>query len=510
MHSRHGRVLGFALALLVWASAPAHAQESDLASEIAAKVGQNVDLRADASLRGKLLAHGLIDAEAFNVHVTPEFARKVFSVESFYNHVFVSRYHVGDRLLIEDDGSGGKISNRAEIKSILPDGRYEVTVWDKPEALTHPSTSGHVDVFTGQPSGSWQTATKILVHQPDGTTKEESSTTPWLVHDNERTEIMTHDQIEKLNGVVDPSGPYRVNGWTIDASSDPVLAARIEKARADAERLLPASLLALPEDPKARAEQLDKISKAQEALFNQIFKDNFINHPGNEPAATKRMQEYLQQHPEMRGKVGAVIASQCGVCTDQAAAMVAILNAVAPRAGFSSLAIGGPTIAQNAGHGFVELRFANGHLAMYDVTWHFEHETKAVDNLDFATYDGRNNSNRRINWTSQEVTDKTPFLDRQTQKARDLYRGYDAKAGEAYLAGLAQEKAHAEGISVADAVKQVLSENEAKGNERIAGTFGAGEIVARAGAMGPRAGIVSAFDRLSEDRDPAKDRGGER
>ena len=503
----HGRVLGFALALLVWAGSPAHAQQQDLSSEMAALVGQNVDLRANASLRSQLLAHGLIAADAFTLHVTPELVQQVFSVESFYNQVNVTRYHVGDRILIEDDGSGGSISNRAEIKSILPDGRYEVTIWDKPEALTHPTTNGHVDVFSGKPEAGYQeTNTKILVHQADGSTKQEWSLTPWLVRDNERTEVLTHDQIEKLNGVVNPQGSYRVNGWQIDPSTDPVLADRIAKAKESVDKYLPASLLSLPEDPKARAKQLDKISKAQEKLLNQIFHDNFIEHPGNEPAASARMRDYLTQHPDMRGKVGAVLASQCGVCTDQAAAMAAILNAIGPRAGLSALAIGGPTIGQNAGHGFVSIKFANGELGMYDVTWHFEDEKKAVDNLDFATYDQRDDSNRRINWTSEETTDKTAFVDRTTERARDLYRGYDAKAGEALLAGLAKERAVRDGISVADAAAKVVAENEAKGNERVVGSFTAADVASHAASLqGPSLGLTGSLDKMASDRDASKD-----
>ena len=487
------RASAVVIALLL-AAAPARAQ--DLSSEIAAKVGQTIDLRTNHEIREKLVAHGIITPTTFSLHVTPEVVNQVFGVERFYNHVFVTRYHVGDRILVKDDGSGGDISPRAEIEAVNPDGTYKVKIWDKPESLNQPSPRGHVPVFGGEaPSGT--SKTKIKVHEADGSTKTVETASPWLVRDKEREETLTHDQIEELNGVVKPKPGYSVNGWTIDPDNDPVLAERLQKARAAVDEILPASALELPEDPKARAAKLDEIAKLQEKLLNRIFADNFIEHPGNNPQANDRMNDVLKAHPELSGKIGAVLESQSGVCTDQAAAMVAILNEIGPRAGLGALAIGGQTIAEDAGHGFVSIHFANGQLGMYDVTWHFEGDDHAVDNLDFATFDARRNSNRRIHWTSEETTDKTPFVDPASPSGVAAERGYDQASGEALLAGLARERATKNGEPIEIAAERVLEENKG-----LAGNASAHDIATKAGSIdsGPRTGATSVLDALVKDR----------
>src|SRR5271155_5787810 len=68
----------------------------------------------------------------------------------FKDQVSVTRYHVGDRILVEDPGSGGRYSPRAEIVAVLPGGRYRVNVWDKPIALDHPRIFQHPDALTGE------------------------------------------------------------------------------------------------------------------------------------------------------------------------------------------------------------------------------------------------------------------------------------------------------------------------------------------------------------------------
>jgi hypothetical protein len=323
---------------------------------------------------------------------------------------------VGDRVLVEDPGSGGRYSPRAEITAVLPGGDYRVRVWDKPVALDHPRIFAHADALTGEVPAN-EAGTRVLRTRADGSTHEETSRTPWLLRDREREVRLTHDTIDRLNGIVMPKGPYEVNGWTIDPVNDPILRARIAGAEKALEEILPASERTLPEDAGAAGARLGEIAERQVALLDRVFAENLIDHPLHLTAATKRMKKVLAARPELRGKIGAVLESACGVCMDQAAAMVAILNAISERAGLTARAAHGPTIGQDEGHGFVLVRLANGALGMLDVAWHVQGEAHAVDNLDLATFDERWHSNRRINSLDQDVTARTPFVER-TETAR--------------------------------------------------------------------------------------------
>jgi hypothetical protein len=326
----------------------------------------------------------------------------------FDDHVFKTRYHVGDRILVEDGGSGGRYSPRAEITAVLPGGSYRVKIWDKPRAIDHPRIYEHPDALTGDIPAN-EALTRVLRTHADGTTSAETSRTPWLLHDNEREVTLDQAEIDRLNGVVLPSGPYKVNGWTIDPANDPVLAARIAGAEKALAEILPEAKRALPEDATAAKAKLDEIARLQVELLDRIFKENLIDHPLHLTESTDRMRKLLAARPDMKGKIGAVLEAACGVCTDQAAAMVGILNAISRKAGFTARAASGPTIGQDEGHGFVLLGLANGALAMFDVAWHVLGDAHAVDNLDMATFDARWHSNRRITSLDQGVTAKTPF-----------------------------------------------------------------------------------------------------
>ena len=331
------------------------------------------------------------------------------SEQRFQDHVFKTRYHVGDRILVEDPGSGGQYSPRAEIEAVLPDGSYRVKLWDKPVALDHPRIFAHPDALTGQVPEN-EALTRIRRTRADGSTYEESSRTPWLLRDREREVTLTHDEIDRLNGVVMPEGAYRVNGWLIDPANDPVLKARIAGAEKALEEILPAAERTLPEEAAAAKAKLDEIAKRQVELLDRVFKENLIDHPLHLTESTDRMRKLLQTRPELRGKIGSVLESACGVCMDQAAAMVAILNAISAKAGLTARAASGPTIGQDEGHGFVLVRLANGAMTMLDVAWHVLGDEHAVDNLDLATFDERWHSNRRINSLDQDVSAKTRFV----------------------------------------------------------------------------------------------------
>ena len=70
-------------------------------------------------------------------------------------------------------------------------------------------------------------------------------------------------------------------------------------------------------------------------MINRVFSENFVEHPGNNARANDRMRDVLERSPELRRHVGAVLESQCGVCTDQAATMSALLNEVEGRTGMT-------------------------------------------------------------------------------------------------------------------------------------------------------------------------------
>ena len=472
------RAVAIALLLAAMTSAARTARADDLSLELVKRAGQNVDLTKEPALKAQLVAAGLIKADATKFFVNSTALETVFARARFRNHVEGTRYHVGDRIMIEDAGSGGRFSPRAEIVEVLADGKYKVKVWDKAEPVGTPSLgwNSHVDALTDELANG--RPIRVTVHNADGTTREETSRTPWLVRDNERTVTMTHEDIDKLNGRVEATGPYSVNGWKIDPKTDPVLAESIRKANAAADRIFAGDALTLPTDPAARAAKLAEIAKLQEKFLTEVFNDNFIEHPGNNPKANDRMRDYVSANPDMRGKIGAVIASGCGVCTDQAAAMSSILNEVGRRIGLTARAISGPTIKENAGHGFVALRFVDGKMGMYDVTWYFKGDSHPVDNMDFATWAGIPDSNRRINNITQPTSHETTFVDRVSEWARTLFRGYDKAGAEALLSTKAAELAETRGITHDKAAAEILSGNT--GKDKLAGDFDVNEILKRA------------------------------
>src|SRR3954471_25359 len=105
------------------------------------------------------------------------------------------------------------------------------------------------------------------------------------------------------------------------------------------------------------------------------------------------------------------------------------------------------------------LRFANGMLGMFDPSWHHRKGEHVVENMDFSLFDERRYSNRRIDGINETTTDKTPFVDRRSERGRDLYRGYDQRTGETILALAAKERAAAKGETLEVAAANVLSEN---------------------------------------------------
>src|SRR5581483_11577130 len=116
-------------------------------------------------------------------------------------------------------------------------------VWDKPEALEHPDV-GRTDVFTGEVLKPNVPSTRSKVTE-NGSIFEKVLKEPWLVRSNEREVVLTHEQIDALNGKVRPTGVYKVGRWTVDPANDPVLKDAIARAKKIADEVLPASKLEL-------------------------------------------------------------------------------------------------------------------------------------------------------------------------------------------------------------------------------------------------------------------------
>jgi hypothetical protein len=393
-----------------------------------------------------------------------------FGSERFFNHVNVTRYHVGDRILVEDPGSGGTYSPRAEILAVNADGTYKVAVWDKPEAVDHPDV-GKVDPFTGKLLKPSAPSSTVKISGNARVARE-----PWLTRVNEREVTLTHEQIDALNGVVRLEAPYEAGGAKVDPKNDPVLADAIERAKKIAEDILPLSKLVLPLEETARRAALDEVARLQETLITKIYNDNVMSNPLRNEKAAARLDELPTRRPDLLGKVGAFLEAKAGVCVEQAAALQAILFGIGDR-GFTIRAMGGRTIENDFGHGFLITRLADGRLYMLDPAWHGQNDGHALDNLDFATFDSRMGSNRRIQWSSQENTRKTAFVDPTSTQATDLSRGYDTGAGETFLATQVRLEAIRTRQSVKTVTQQVLA------LKQLEGDFSARTVAERARAL---------------------------
>jgi hypothetical protein len=511
------RATSRACAILLALFALVPAARADVVSDLSAHAGQTVDLASNPTLKSELVNAGLVDKNATSITVNSELMSKAFAYQRFENQVDVTRYHVGERILVQQNGADGRYTARAEIAAVNPDGTYQVTVWDKVEALTHPEVTtddygqAYVRVFSGKQPPN-QDKTKVKIVEPDGTIKTEEVASPWLLKQNVRTITLTHEQIDAANGRVEEGAPHSINGYSIDPKNDWVLQQRIEQANELIDKMFKPGTLALPADAAGRKAALDKISKLQEKFLDEVFKQNYMEHPGNDepsdPKTSRRLQQVLKDHPELRGKVGSLLLAQYGVCTEQAAAIASVVEHVAGRIGLTIRPFLGPTIDAGAMHGFNIIRFANGVMGMYDVTWHFIDEADrvhSVDNLDFATYDKRPDSNRHFHETTRGTTNPTSFVDRTSTRAVDLNRGYDHTSGEAYLAVATKETVTQKNITFEQAATEVLSGNTSF--ERIGGNFTADVIAGRARGIDVKShGLISTLDHAT---DLAKQRAGE-
>jgi hypothetical protein len=327
------------LAVLAVASLALGQDAKSLPETLLARFGQTVDLTNDADLKTQLYDKGLITKTAKKVMIDRPFIEHAVGTEAYFNEVRTIRYHVGDRIFVKD--ATGEISARAEIAAILPNGRYTVNVWDRftGNEVEAPTLAGPVDPVTGlAPAGS--TPAKLAIEKPNGKTGIVSDPAPWLRRVNERAVVLTHKEVDALNGYVDPAPgeSYLVNGYVdgnyaensdiVDLAKDKTLRDRVAAANKLADDMIKSGELdlALPAKAAKRPGALERIGAAQRKLIEAIFDANKMSYGNPDSPA-----EFMVDGKRM---VGRYLAAAEGKCTGQAMAVGAILREVGRRAGF--------------------------------------------------------------------------------------------------------------------------------------------------------------------------------
>src|SRR5271170_8089337 len=117
------RALALSTVLLIVA-ALASPVRADVVSDLTAKVGSTLDLSGNAELKQELVDAGIVAKDATSLNVTSSVLSQAFAYQRFRNQVDATRYHVGERILVEDGGSGGTYSPRAEITAVNANGTY--------------------------------------------------------------------------------------------------------------------------------------------------------------------------------------------------------------------------------------------------------------------------------------------------------------------------------------------------------------------------------------------------
>ena len=430
------RKLTGALLVAIALSGVAVAQEKPLAEQPLDRFNQTVERADDPILFRTLYERGLVTKDTKSVTLDRGFVEKAVGNEAYFNEVRKIRYHVGDRVFVKDEG--GELSVRAEIAKINPDGTYTVKVWDRPSSETTTATvNGEVDPVTGLPPAGSSPAT-LDVLQPDGSVKTVTDPAPWLTHWNEREVVLTHSQVDELNGYVDPGhgGSYFVNGYVssnytpngdvVDLSKDATLRERVAAANELADGMIKSGELdlSLPANPSARPAAFARIAAAQRKLVDAIFEANRMKY-GDPDYAT----EFMLDGKRM---VGRYLAAAEGKCTGQAMALGAILREVGRRVGFDVRQI------RASGHSFLTLMTGDLKRFLIDPAGTALHESYPTGdwttwlkfaNMDFTTDRGPYASNyfQHLSFFADEgvaPSDATTFRNAAQRKA--LARGAPA------------------------------------------------------------------------------------
>jgi hypothetical protein len=420
-----------AIALAIALAGTALAQEPTLAEQLLDRFGQTVERTADPILFQTLYGRGLITKDTHSVKLDRELIEKVVGNQAYFNEVRKIRYHVGDRIFVKD--ASDELSIRAEIAKVNPDGTYSVKVWDRPSSETTTAVvNGVVDPVTGlPPAGSSPAVLDVL--QPDGSLRSVIDRAPWLTHWNERKVVLTHEQVDELNGYVDPAhgGSYLVNGFVsdsyttngdvVDLTKDATLRERVVAANGLADVMIKSGELdlSLPADKSARPAALERIAAAQRKLVDAIFEANRMEYgnPDSPPAfmiGGRRM-------------VGRYLAAAMGKCTGQAMALGAILREVGRRMGFDVRQI------RASGHSFFVLVTGDMKRYLIDPAGNALHVKNDVwplwlrfANLDFTTDRGPyadHYFNHLSYFADEGVTPKDKTTFQSTPQRTDLARG---------------------------------------------------------------------------------------
>ncbi len=450
--------LAVVFALLL--SGIARAQDRPLPELLLGHLGKTVDLKANPELATQLANRGLIERGRASLKVDAAFMERVLGNERYLEFAN-TRYHPGDRVYVQENG---KTHYRAEIVGVNNDGSYRVNVWDKLKSLETPKSGKPVDPITGLVSDKdKRTApkTRVEVPQPDGTVKIETLLEPWNERPNLREIVITHAELDRVNGKVAPFGPYRVNGYLVDPAQDAVLRKAIEKANRHVDKLIKEGKLdlTLSSDPAEAKRQIDRIAAVQREVIVHIFKTNEMSYTdhGNGGYWDKQYEEMNKDQSFMRqGErlVGAVLKWGVGVCTDQTAALNSIYREIGRRLGFDVRVVNG--MYTGGYHNYENVRTVDGKNFFNDPSWHSQSETPwaALENIDFSTFDTRPWANRAINTFNEAVSDPTTFRDTQA-RSRD--------AGDAFLESMLEADAKeriAKGVAPDVAVKQAIEANK--------------------------------------------------
>ncbi|MBI2933743.1 MAG: hypothetical protein HYY16_19030 [Planctomycetes bacterium] len=250
-------------------------------------------------------------ASGDQVTITDDLVERARAVNGYFSK---SRYFQGQQILATDTATGW-ITHRATIKGVLSNDAYRVEV---------------VEVL------EWN-----------------GNMSPKRVRKVER--VISHDEVARLNDPTRLVEGRSYHGIRYEPVEDPLL----RKAIAEANEIVDRNF------PDFR-ESSGEIIKQQRRLFlalNTVAKTMEHSLGATSPAARARYDADMRKmatdsfYGSRQGWAGAYLLSGWGVCTEQAAVQIEIINSVARRAGINLMLVRGTTLAENNAHGFSAARF---------------------------------------------------------------------------------------------------------------------------------------------------------
>jgi hypothetical protein len=416
-------------------------------TELIQNKGKVLPIETIKGLGRALWMGGLVPEGSFDLNVTEGLIESVIQIRQFFES---PRYKIGDRIWVK---KGSSISPRAEIAKIYSDGTYDVLTWEKPKSLEvdwNPGGGIEVDPTTGELVDPGKT----LVQYEDpktGQIVEKWMERPWNLRLNQETVRLSHAQIEAVNGAADIKfgEKYNLFGYEInpyDPNYDPVLRERMTNIMEYVDTLFMNEVLdtKMPKDPAAREVWLNDLVEVQRHLIREVWSRNPMSYLRG-PQAQQAWSEAMND-PALRDgykkKIGAQLKAGVGVCSDQTAGISSILREVGRRAGFDVKPVNGMTI-DGGGHAFAVVRLADGSMYIIDPSWHstsVHTSAIALESVDFATFDERWWSNRRVT-SYKEGGIETPFREKIgegfTPEQADMYKD---KTGESLKELMARPK----------------------------------------------------------------------